>query len=103
MDIICISETRLKDHKINYVQLPGYAFFFHNSDKVAGGAAIHVNKSLQANKTLSLKLNVGDTEDVWIEIGNHKNNNSKIVGSIYRHPRQNILNFECTFAQSLTP
>ena len=59
MDIVCISETRLKDHKIKYVQLPGYDFFFHNSDKAAGGAAIYVNKSLQANEIYSLKQMLG--------------------------------------------
>ena len=79
----------------------GCDFFFYNSDKAAGGAAIYVNKSVQANEIHSPKLNVGDTEDVWIEIGDRKNNNSIIVGFIYRHPRQNILNFECAFASSI--
>ena len=62
---------------------------------------MYVNKSLQANEIYSLMLNVGDTEDVWIEIGNRKNNNSIIVSFIYRHPRQTIFNFECAFANSI--
>ena len=36
-----------------------------------------------------------------IEIGDCKNNNAIIVGSIRRHPRQNIFNFECAFANSI--
>ena len=96
-----ISETRLKTNKINSVQLPGYDLFCNNSDAAAGGSAIFVNKQLRASEIPELKLNAVDTEDVWIKISSKEHKHSLIIGSIYRHPRNNLFNFECAFAKSV--
>ena len=49
-DIICISETKLQDDKINnqinFVQLPNYNFEFNNSKTKAGGTAMYIHESL---------------------------------------------------------
>ena len=99
VDVICFSETRLKTNKINSVQLPGYDLFCNNSDTAAGGSAIFVNKQLRASEIPELKLNA---EDVWIKISSNEHKHSLIIGSIYRHPRNNLFNFECAFAKSVT-
>ena len=101
VDVICLSETRLKTDKINSVQLPGYDLFCNNSDTAAGGSAIFVNKQLRASEIPELKLNAVDTEDVWIKISSNELKHFLIIGSIYRHPRNNLFNFECAFAKSV--
>lgn len=40
IDVICISETRLNNAKLNNVIIPGYHLYYCNSKTMAGGSAI---------------------------------------------------------------
>ena len=98
-DVICFSETRLKDDKIdyqaNFVDLPNYELFYDNSPTCAGGVAVYVRTNVFDFKLRSdLKFQVADCESVFIEISvspknsNHRaSRDSFIVGGVYRHPR----------------
>ena len=68
LDAICISETRLKDHLVNSVHIPGYNLFYSNSCTSAGGAAIYVSDNLNARELLHYKLSISNVEDVWLEL-----------------------------------
>ena len=49
-DIICVSETKLKDGKINWqknlVQIENYDLKYDNSPSDAGGVAVYIKKEI---------------------------------------------------------
>ena len=57
-----------------------------------GGTTIYVKDSYDVVERLDLKIIDEEFESVWIEIKNKKSKNI-ICGSIYRHPHDNIQNF----------
>ena len=93
---ICISETRLKDKKIDWqstlVKIPSYELHYDNSKTSAGGVAIYVHESITNFKIKSeMKIDVPDCESLFTEINFDKNKsgmkNSLLLGCVYRHPR----------------
>ena len=96
VSVICLSETRLNDRKINYSSLPGYRLFYNNSVTKAGGSAIYVSDCLNCHQLSQSKIKCDGCEDVWVNV---KLNNSEtlVVGSVYRHPNNVIKNFEDAF------
>ena len=96
VDVICISETRLTDSKAKFCNLAGYQLFFCNSNTRAGGSTIFVTDRLKSQQLAQNKIRTEGWEDVWAEIKLEKNE-SLIVGSVYRHPNNNIKYFEDAF------
>ena len=98
-DIICISESRLKDGKIKWqsglVSIDDYALKYDNSKTSAGGVAIYVNDKLNIKVKTSLKLKVDDCESIFMEVYPNGNGvpakinakNTVLLGCVYRHPR----------------
>ena len=91
IDIICLSETRLKDAKLLSANIPGYHMYYCNSKTMAGGSAIYVNCSINSQQ-LTYKICDENCEDTWVQIC--QNNHKLVIGSIYRHPSGSIVNFE---------
>ena len=92
--IICVSETRLQndklDFQLNFVEINGYNFVYDNSKLSAGGTAIYIKDNLKFIERTDIKLNIDDCEACFIEIlcdGPRKN---PLIGVIYRHPTGNI-------------
>ena len=100
IDIVCLSETRLHEHNVCNVNIPGYNLFYHNSPTRAGGAAIFVSNTLKCAELTYLKLNVSLCEEIWVEVSSSSNENV-IIGTMYRQPSSNLFNFEDKFAKSL--
>ena len=52
-DIICVSESKLKDDKIEWqskmVDIPNYKLIYDNSKTDAGGVAIYINDAIVKN------------------------------------------------------
>ena len=95
-DVLCISESRLKDDKIEaqlqLTNIPEYNLAFDNSSTSAGGAAIYIRSTYNFSIKSESKLAVDDCESVFLEInlsGNSNRCNTFIIGCIYRHPRPN--------------
>ena len=67
-DIICFSESRLKDKKIDWqsalVWIEGYTLKYDNSKTSAGGVAIYVCDRLNINVKRNLKLKGDDCESL---------------------------------------
>ena len=89
-DVICISETSLKDgdnipdnDMLNGFNEP----FTTNTMTSKGGVAIFTNNS-NAVEREDLKIQNKEFEGVWIEITN-KGCKNTIIGCIYRHPHLN--------------
>ena len=49
-DIICLSETRIKDEPLIYISITGYSFIHVNSHSIAGGVAVYISKKLKLLK-----------------------------------------------------
>ena len=97
-EIICVSETRLKNKKMNWqsklVNIPNYELIFDNSPTNAGGVAIYIKKDFFEFEVKDLKLDMPGCESLFLEINmNNKsaNNTGKtlLLGSVYRHPKSN--------------
>ena len=99
-EVICFSETRLKDEKtdyqLNFVDLPSYKLVYDNSSTSAGGVAIYVKTDVFEYKVRSdFRLKVEDCESVFIDLdvsskkvgSRPPSRNRFVVGCVYRHPR----------------
>jgi len=96
VDVICLSETRLNNHNLSHCKLPGYNLFYVNSISKAGGSAIYVSDNLKSIQLTDNKLKCNRCEDVWIEL-KINNNETLIVGSVYRHSSNVFKQFENEF------
>ena len=99
-DILCLSETRTKQHNVVGVNLPGYSYYSNNCPTKAGGSKVYVINSLKCSKILNLRIKLAGCEDVRVEILLF----SKIlltVGSVYRHPWKNCEKFENAFRNNI--
>ena len=67
-----------------------------NSVTRAGGVAIFIREELQCQQLSAIKIKADGCEDVWVEL-KINNNESLVVGSVYRHASTNIKSFEDAF------
>ena len=86
-DIICLSETRLKNyHNDSYIPaLEGYDFYRKDSKSAAGGVGIYVNSNLDVKIRDDLELKTEECEDIWLQI-RLSNQKQFVTAAIYRHP-----------------
>ena len=87
-DIICISETRLKEDQeiLVNIDLPGYSYFHTPTKTACGGTLIYYKNYLSAKILSQFCHSVeGIFESTFVEI--KSNNKSMVVGNIYRHPK----------------
>ena len=87
-DIICISETRIKDNKdiLVNIEIPGYTFFQTPTKTACGGTLIYVKNNLSAKSLKDYNKSIeGIFESTFVEIKGR--NRSMIIGNIYRHPK----------------
>ena len=101
-DIICVSETRLKDSKINWqinlIDIENYDLKYDNSPSDAGGVAVYIKKGIFKSTVVkkNLRLNVPECESIFLEIRiatktNLARKDSKLLlGCTYRHPRTSL-------------
>ena len=110
-DIVCISETRLKDEKIEaqtqLVNIPEYNLVYDNSSSSAGGVAIYMKNSLNYELKKEFRLKVDDCESIFVELdfkdktSSLLTKSSLLIGCIYRHPRYKIDTFLAELSKKL--
>ena len=91
-EIIALTETsqlNSNGHFKKNIKLDGYALFSTPTLTNKGGVAIFAKSDFKPTERTDLKINHEHFESVWIEINNLKSKNV-IVGSIYRHPHDNL-------------
>ena len=71
--------------------------FYCNSKTRAGGSATYVTNNLKCQQLSQIKIKTSGCEDVWVKI-NHGENESLVVGLVYRHPPNDNKSFEDAFA-----
>ena len=89
-DIICISETRIKETFVN-IDTEGFDIVFTCPNFISGG--VGVSNKLTYHVVKRNWLNCADCEDIWLSIANSSMGSVFNVIAIYRHPNTNIANF----------
>ena len=96
-DIIAVTETFLSTESVNFlsnIELDGYVnFSIPSSSSKRGGPTIYAKSNLNVVERVDLNITHTDFECIWVEIKNVKSKNI-ICGSMYRHPWNNVNNFD---------
>ena len=100
-DIICLSETRLKNQVPINVNIHGYNFVNANSPTNAGGVGMYVSSNINYSTTKSFEIDNDGYENIWIKIQNDAKL-SLIIGAVYRHPNSNVNEFTKSLDVSLS-
>ncbi|XP_077969489.1 uncharacterized protein LOC144424244 [Styela clava] len=90
---IAITETKLTDHSTLNIQLPHYNFVNINSRTNAGGVGFYILENKKYNILNFPGQESLDYESIWLELEQKQSNKSVILGSVYRHPRQDNVKF----------
>ena len=94
IDVISITESSQKFNE-NFkkkVDIDGYDLYKTSTKTQNGGTALYINNNFKSFERMDLKILDDDYETTWCEIVNLKSNNI-VIGSIYRHPRYNMVEF----------
>ena len=93
-DIVCITETRLKNNPLINISIPGYDFV--KASTFAGGVGMYVSSKLNF-KVIAENTLDANCEDIWACVKNIKTFKKILVASNYRHPSSDT----ALFVQSL--
>ena len=91
-DIICISETRIKEILVN-IDIEGFDFVFTCPNFTSGGVGVYISNKLAYHVVKRNWLHCADCEDIWLSIANPSLGSVFNVIAIYRLPNTNIANF----------
>ena len=84
-DVLCITETRLKNNPLINISIPGYDFVQANTSSFAGGVGMYVSSKLNFEVIAENTLNA-NCEDISVCVKTIKTFKKILVASIYRHP-----------------
>jgi len=88
-DVVCVSETRIKENPVCNISIPGYEFLHVDSPTNAGGVAMYVSTNYKFEINKNIKLNLPECEDLWINL--KLSENEKVtIEVIYRHPKNRV-------------
>jgi len=101
-DLICLTETRLKEQPLINVSIPNYNFYHVNSSTAAGDVAVYVLNKLKV-KPFTTQIKLPISECLWLEISEPKSKVNFFIGTLYRHPDSaSIKDFLEKFSNILT-
>lgn len=104
--VIALTETWLTEQskELGLYELHSYnSTHFVRQSRSGGGVSIFVHKDLDfiIRHDLAVKLNETEIESVFIEILSDSRTKNLIIGSIYRPPNTDIVNFNQCFSSTL--
>ena len=88
-DIICLSETRLKEQPLININIPGYFFILTDSPTNAGSVAMYISTAIQHSILTDVQMDSDGCENNRIKI----EDSDVIIGTIYRHPKNDLKKF----------
>ena len=88
-DIKYLSETRLKEQSLININIPGYSFIHTDSPTNAGGVAMYISTATQHSILTDIQMDTDGCENIWIKI----KDSNVIIGTIYRHPKNDLQKF----------
>ena len=99
-NIICLTETRLKQNSLVNTQIPGYKFCHVDSDINAGGVGIYIDKEIEFACENLYSFSKNGLENLWIS-SNISLTQNFVLGVVYRHPNANVKEFIDEFNDTL--
>ena len=97
LDIICLSETKIKDENITIpLGIPNNEFIHTDSKTNAGGVAMYINSEIKFEVLQHLHLDLNNCEDLWVQLSQCK----ITFGVIYRHPKSDYKLFNNSLEQN---
>ena len=97
--VISISETWINQTRPLLHSLNNYLFINQPNVGQVGGAGMFIKKDLNFNIIENYNLNLEQCEDIWINL--QLQNKNLIIGTIYRHPSNDLLNFKEKFLETV--
>ena len=87
-DIVCVSETRLKDNPLINIAIPNYNFVHADSVTNAGGVGrgSYVSSRFRFQVDRELNLNLNGCEKIWLNLTKENRLTKITIGAMYRHP-----------------
>ena len=86
-DIVAISETKLREGKINRnIDIYGYNSIHADSATYAGGVGLYIKNSLKYSVKKCSTLKLSNAEHLWVDV--HSKLTFIVVGVTYRHPNE---------------
>lgn len=92
-DLICLTETKLKDSPFVNLNIPNYHFSHSPSPSNAGGVAIYISSEFFLKNVNMQCLKTDQCEDMFVELCSRDGSNQFVCGVIYRHPKCNSKTF----------
>ena len=99
-DVVCLPESRI-DEPFENIEIDRYNFV-HVKPKTkvqAGGVAVYINVRIEFRKIDY--FNLCGSESLWLKLQLQERTKSVIIGTIYRHPSENINKFVEDFSDCL--
>ena len=84
-DVICFTETRVKDQPLANINLPNYSFVHTPPQSNAGGVAVYVSLNLKFSLDDN-QYQLHNSESIWLNLHHHENKSPIRLAVIYRHP-----------------
>ena len=96
--MICFPET-CEQPPLTNIQIHGYDFVNVNPKGKAGGVAVYTNTCLKFTQNNSFQLH--GAESLWLKIWHEHQNKTFVIGTINRHPNENVYDFLDDFSKCL--
>ena len=96
-NIICLSETRLKEQPLININIPGYSFIHTDPPTNAGGVAMYISTAIQHSILTDVQMDMNGCENIGIKI----KESNVIIGTIYRRSKNDLQKFIVGFNTSL--
>ena len=90
-DVICLTETRIKNDPLVNITIPQYKFYHVDSQTSAGGVAVYVSDNF-TSKLCPNQYVMPNSECLWLELSTPNSNEKFAVGTVYRHPDHSTVN-----------
>ena len=90
-DVICLTETRIKNDPLVNITIPQYKFYHVDSQISAGRVAIYVSDNF-TSKLCPNQSVIPNSECLWLELSTPNSNEKFTVGTVYRHPDHSTVN-----------
>ena len=84
-DVICLTETRIKNDPLVNITISQYKFYHVDSQTSAGGVAVYVSDNF-TSKSCPNQYVMPNSECLWLELSTPNSNEKFTVGTVYRHP-----------------
>ena len=83
------SETRLQEQPLINIDIFGCSFIHNDSPTNAGGVTMYISTAIQHSILTEVQMDKDGCKNIWIK----RKDSNVIIGTIYRHPKNDLQKF----------